>query len=489
MTSGSGYIDPGLYFIYDSEHLQELSYTIQTLTKQLPAAWAKSRFAAPLGIPNLYAWEGLEGQISAGGGQMVTCRQMARLGQLILNRGAWPSSSSFKSAAASASGVAAAKSVEQLIPSSYVSDMLKAHYPNAAANYGLLTWLNSPAIPGVTKECCMPRWCNESGPLIGSMIGEDYTTEQIAPVDTAVALGYLGRHMYVIPSRNMTVVSFANAWGTSSTCDMRKTPGAYDEAFTMSSILKMLKKAITPTGETEAKMAPTHQYQRERRSTLDAASKPSSPSSLAQRPHWVPEALGPRRNAFRNKFSQKAHHIDRALLSAATSSTRAANGGRNGQASGGSASSSSATGGGGSGVGGGGGACYCYCPPVQGFGHCFEAQSENDCYSHYPEAGAHCPELGVGHQCTLVDPLPDCPALGPRIEPRTKGFNESSCVAGPRCSGTAPFSSTWCACKPAWFDGCTYVPGASCNVTPYFPNIAAAAFTAPLAAVPSSSQP
>ena len=51
--------------------------------------WATANFAIPLGIPDIYRYEGLNGTISAGGGQMVTCRQLLRLGQLIANRGAW----------------------------------------------------------------------------------------------------------------------------------------------------------------------------------------------------------------------------------------------------------------------------------------------------------------------------------------------------------------------------------------------------------------
>ena len=43
--------------------------------------FASANLAAPLGVPDLWAYDGLQDQISAGGGQMVTCRDMLRLGQ------------------------------------------------------------------------------------------------------------------------------------------------------------------------------------------------------------------------------------------------------------------------------------------------------------------------------------------------------------------------------------------------------------------------
>ena len=52
-------------------------------------AFASSVLAAPLGLPDLYAYDELGEDISAGGGQMVSCRDMARVAQLVLNKGLW----------------------------------------------------------------------------------------------------------------------------------------------------------------------------------------------------------------------------------------------------------------------------------------------------------------------------------------------------------------------------------------------------------------
>ena len=91
---------PGSKFTYNSaDYIQHLSYVLSAVTGQDAVTYASENFAAPLGVPNYYAYDnnGIDGSgthapvgdISAGGGQVATCRDMLRVGQLLLNEGKW----------------------------------------------------------------------------------------------------------------------------------------------------------------------------------------------------------------------------------------------------------------------------------------------------------------------------------------------------------------------------------------------------------------
>ena len=103
-TTGYGRVKPGSYFSYNSDsYIQYLSYLIRNTTGEAPQKWATENFAVPLGVPDLYKYDGSDpspigpvdpktsdpGEISAGGGQLYTCRDAARVGQLVLNQGRW----------------------------------------------------------------------------------------------------------------------------------------------------------------------------------------------------------------------------------------------------------------------------------------------------------------------------------------------------------------------------------------------------------------
>ena len=149
---------------------------------------------------------------------MITCRDMLRVGQLMLNKGKWRKDSE----------------PFQLVNESYVSQLAWPSYPNAASNYGFLTWLNLPAAK-VGTTCCAPRWgyengCNEGYEMSGSIIGDDLK-DLGAPWTLQMAIGWLGKYIMVLPDRNITVVSVGNTWGSSKKCDVCKSIN-YDEAFT-----------------------------------------------------------------------------------------------------------------------------------------------------------------------------------------------------------------------------------------------------------------
>ena len=150
-------VPPGSHFSYDSNrYIQYLSYVLRAVTKEEPVAWATKHFAVPLGIPKLFATDGKpgatgplygKGDICAGGGQLYTCRQIARVGQLLVAGGVWsgPDGKPF-----------------QLIAKAYVDQMFKPSFPRANAAYGFLTWLNTP-VGG--DHCCAPRWGDGTQPI------------------------------------------------------------------------------------------------------------------------------------------------------------------------------------------------------------------------------------------------------------------------------------------------------------------------------------
>lgn len=147
-TSGIGKYPPGTEFTYDSdEYLQHLVRLIEAVTGTTSKEFATEHFAVPMGIPDLYTWDRystLEAHdITAGGGQFVTCTELLRFGQLILNKGRWPATDVFGGSI-------------QLIDEDYIEAMLTPQFPNAINNYGLLTWLSTKG--AAPANCCQPQW-------------------------------------------------------------------------------------------------------------------------------------------------------------------------------------------------------------------------------------------------------------------------------------------------------------------------------------------
>ena len=163
-TSGVGQHPPGTAWTYDSEtYIMHLSYLLGKVTGKMPIEWATSEFAAPLGLPTLYDNDDVGPDISAGGGQMLSCRDHVRFGQLLVNGGLWKSGDSTKPPL-------------QIVEEDYVKAVLTPSFPAVSGAYGLLTWLGQP-VTNHTAKCCAPRWgtvtsCKGSR-LDASILGDD----------------------------------------------------------------------------------------------------------------------------------------------------------------------------------------------------------------------------------------------------------------------------------------------------------------------------
>ena len=155
-ASGYGRVPPGSMFTYDSyEYIQHLSSLIRNAThgEQSPTKYATQAFAEPMGFPDIfrddsYIYDMAGEDISAGGGQMMSCLDVARVGQLLLNKGAWRGAGAERGDS---------KADERLLPESYVEQMLSPSFPKANMGYGFLTWLNRKPNASNT-DCCAPRW-------------------------------------------------------------------------------------------------------------------------------------------------------------------------------------------------------------------------------------------------------------------------------------------------------------------------------------------
>ena len=75
-------------------------------------------------------------RLAAAGGQMVTCRAAARLGQLVANRGEWLTDRG---------------DVVSLVDGWFVDQMLTPSFPRANAQYGYLGWTHPGAEPALKK--------------------------------------------------------------------------------------------------------------------------------------------------------------------------------------------------------------------------------------------------------------------------------------------------------------------------------------------------
>ena len=91
-----------------------------TATTGEPAVeWATREFAEKLGIADLFLFDDVPaGGVSSGGGQLMTCRDLARVGSLLVQGGKW----------ADASG-----KEFQLLSKDYVRQQLSPSYPDVNA--------------------------------------------------------------------------------------------------------------------------------------------------------------------------------------------------------------------------------------------------------------------------------------------------------------------------------------------------------------------
>ncbi len=122
--------EPGTLFAYDSMNSYLLSALVQKVTGKRMLDLLKERIFSPLGIANA-AWEQSPEGVNCGGwGLYLKLEDMAKFGQLLLNKGKWGSA--------------------QLVDAGWISAMMEKHsVAGNGAGYGYQIWLTSR--PGTVK--------------------------------------------------------------------------------------------------------------------------------------------------------------------------------------------------------------------------------------------------------------------------------------------------------------------------------------------------
>ena len=128
-TTGWGRAPPGTTFDLDptGDILAVVSKVLWATTGRPPAEWAREHLTGPLGAPDFFnrgggGGDAPRGDVSVAGGQMATCRDAARFGQLIVNRGRW---------------LAKDGSVRVLVEPEFIAEMTRLAFPRANPQYQL----------------------------------------------------------------------------------------------------------------------------------------------------------------------------------------------------------------------------------------------------------------------------------------------------------------------------------------------------------------
>jgi CubicO group peptidase (beta-lactamase class C family) len=227
------------------EILDVLSQVLRATTGMKPAEWAKEHFTGPLGVPDFFARDvGADGVADGGvrvaGGQMATCRDAARFGQLLINRGEWLGEDG---------------SSTRLVRADFVRRVVNPSFPRAASQRGYQTWTHpgktASGAPRATPFFAEVREATDEDAAGEAILGAgktttaatptrapvwaDYETSDATPAcgddfakksrgaflgpagpsfPLAFAVGELGKFLVVSPETGVVVVSMGNTWGS-----------------------------------------------------------------------------------------------------------------------------------------------------------------------------------------------------------------------------------------------------------------------------------
>lgn len=173
-----GYVAPaGSTFLYNTPVYAITKRIVAAAAKQPLDALTRDWLTVPTGMVDT-AWRQRPGAMATVGnatGLVTTPRDVARFGQMVLDRGV-------------------ASTGKRVVSAGNLAKLFEPSATNPA--YGRLWWLNSGAYsvrPGVGRR---------DGPLIAA-----------APADTVAALGALDRRLFVVPSMKLVVVRTGAAAG------------------------------------------------------------------------------------------------------------------------------------------------------------------------------------------------------------------------------------------------------------------------------------
>jgi CubicO group peptidase (beta-lactamase class C family) len=166
--------DPGTHFMYDSGGVILLSAMLKMRSGDHADSYAEKHLFSPLQIEEVFWFKNSEGHPHTGGGLYLKPRDMAKFGQLYLQKGQWRG--------------------RQVVPKSWVEDSFKMHvdFGNPSSHvigYGYLWWILRPDPKGDKQQKIF------------------------------AAMGFRAQYIFVIPEHQMIVVVTG---GTRSRKDQRK---------------------------------------------------------------------------------------------------------------------------------------------------------------------------------------------------------------------------------------------------------------------------
>lgn len=137
---------------------------------------------APLGLSPKFSWSPSPNSDWAAGSS-GSCRDWARIGQLMLNKGKWAGRS------------------KPIVPESYVNDMITPQRFNSTTYsntcYGLMTWLNTRPNSKYPGDCYLA--------MDVKVTADRYMPEQLN--DYFILGGFAGQNVVVIPEDRMVIAS------------------------------------------------------------------------------------------------------------------------------------------------------------------------------------------------------------------------------------------------------------------------------------------
>lgn len=165
---------PGTVWNYNNSAIQTLEAVVQSATGQEVSEFAEQRLFEPLGMTHTKMSADSAGNAVMFAGVQSTCRDMARLGVLMLNRGRWNG--------------------EQIVSRKWVEEATGQPSTELNAAYGYLWWLNRPGV--IIRP--LSQWIDDPGITTGPLVVG-------APARMYWALG-LGNQIIQVDPGSKTVV-------------------------------------------------------------------------------------------------------------------------------------------------------------------------------------------------------------------------------------------------------------------------------------------
>jgi CubicO group peptidase (beta-lactamase class C family) len=155
---------PGQAWAYDAVGTRWINHLPQlypNATGLKPSAVFEEHFRGPLGLSKGFEWKTVDSAWDAG--SYGTCRDYARFGQLMLNRGMW-AADALKKTSNATTQIVAGEYIDMMVTPQTMYPPYGPNYSNPC--YGLLTWLNinpgsdrgSSKYPGVCKDWPKRTW-------------------------------------------------------------------------------------------------------------------------------------------------------------------------------------------------------------------------------------------------------------------------------------------------------------------------------------------